>query len=395
MKKAFLFLFPLVVSLSCTNGIDNPPANVTNLLATNGNGQSVLTWTDPSDGDIAYVEMTPVPSDASSPVIPAFKVNKGVGTATVTGLSNGITYGYIAKAVDAAGNKSSGVFAYAKAGFRVLYYGNGNLRGTVPVDATIYSPNDTVTVAANLLERIPAEGTAEAYINRNKWNTSPSGTGTTYSGATTFAITDDVRLYSYWEPFVVTDTGPAGGYIFYDKGSFSDGWRYMETAPHDAVVKLKWGGYGTLVGVEHTTAENSAIGAGKTNTARIVSALGAGTGYAAGYCDALSVSNDSTAFTDWFLPSMDELDAIGRNLYWSNAGNTGKWSSADGRYYEGGNILSVGMAGNCYYASNESRPDSTPQYAALYFYFEASAISSYPYGTNKDTTYLVQPCRRF
>ncbi|MCK9288468.1 MAG: hypothetical protein M0P29_12990, partial [Sphaerochaetaceae bacterium] len=30
------------------------------------------------------------------------------------------------------------------------------------------------------------------------------------------------------------DTGPAGGYVFYDKDSYSDGWRYMELAPEDA-----------------------------------------------------------------------------------------------------------------------------------------------------------------
>jgi hypothetical protein len=28
--------------------------------------------------------------------------------------------------------------------------------------------------------------------------------------------------------------GPAGGFIFYDKGGYSDGWRYLEAAPEDA-----------------------------------------------------------------------------------------------------------------------------------------------------------------
>ncbi|MDR0638267.1 MAG: DUF1566 domain-containing protein [Spirochaetaceae bacterium] len=28
--------------------------------------------------------------------------------------------------------------------------------------------------------------------------------------------------------------GPAGGFVFYDKGSYSDGWRYLECAPENA-----------------------------------------------------------------------------------------------------------------------------------------------------------------
>jgi hypothetical protein len=35
--------------------------------------------------------------------------------------------------------------------------------------------------------------------------------------------------------------GPAGGYVFYDKGEYSDGWRYLECAPEDDVYSF--GGY--------------------------------------------------------------------------------------------------------------------------------------------------------
>ena len=32
-------------------------------------------------------------------------------------------------------------------------------------------------------------------------------------------------------PVIPIINGPAGGYIFYDKGGYSDGWRFLEVAP--------------------------------------------------------------------------------------------------------------------------------------------------------------------
>jgi hypothetical protein len=34
--------------------------------------------------------------------------------------------------------------------------------------------------------------------------------------------------------------GPSGGYIFYDKGTFSDGWRFLEAAPSNAEFTASW-----------------------------------------------------------------------------------------------------------------------------------------------------------
>ena len=40
----------------------------------------------------------------------------------------------------------------------------------------------------------------------------------------------------YAVDYKIGDEGPAGGVIFYDKGEYSDGWRYLEAAPADLVL---------------------------------------------------------------------------------------------------------------------------------------------------------------
>ena len=43
-----------------------------------------------------------------------------------------------------------------------------------------------------------------------------------------------VSLYA--ADYAIGDEGPAGGIIFYDKGEYSDGWRYLEAAPADVWI---------------------------------------------------------------------------------------------------------------------------------------------------------------
>ena len=100
--------------------------------------------------------------------------------------------------------------------------------------------------------------------------------------------------------YSIGDTGPAGGIVFYDKGSYSDGWRYLEAAPSDQ-SSSKWGGDGTSV-----SGTSTGIGTGKANTEAIVTELGSSDNYAAKLCSDLELGS----YDDWFLPSMDELDEL-------------------------------------------------------------------------------------
>jgi len=108
--------------------------------------------------------------------------------------------------------------------------------------------------------------------------------------------------------YALGDIGPAGGYIFYDKGSSSDGWRYLEVAPVSTEWTGKqWGSKGTLIGGTGT-----GIGTGQNNTTIIVIWLNSHseTGKAAQLCYALNYGGHS----DWFLPSRDELNKMWVNL---------------------------------------------------------------------------------
>lgn len=131
--------------------------------------------------------------------------------------------------------------------------------------------------------------------------------------------------------YPIGGTGPAGGHIFYDKGSYSNGWRYLEAAPVSTEWTGKeWGSYVTIwwgsgmyidVGVEIGGTETG-IGTGQSNTTIIVTWLNNNsddtlgdvtykTDRAAYLCDALVYGG----YGDWFLPSKDELNLMYENLH--------------------------------------------------------------------------------
>jgi hypothetical protein len=101
--------------------------------------------------------------------------------------------------------------------------------------------------------------------------------------------------------------GPTGGKVFYDKLSYSDGWRYLEAAPRDQSTGIKWSNiYGAAVEPSSTA---TAIGTGQANTTAIVGqTVGAThcTSGAAYICDNLTLGG----YDDWFLPSKDESYAM-------------------------------------------------------------------------------------
>ena len=156
--------------------------------------------------------------------------------------------------------------------------------------------------------------------------------------------------------YSLRDIGPAGGLIFYDKGSVSDGWRYLEAAPSDQSTSAPWGCYGTLI----SGADGTAVGTGEQNTIDIEAGCTI-PGIAADICANLCLGD----YSDWFLPSKGELYLMYENLKVSEVG---------------------GFADYGYWSSSEFDGDG----AWVQYFFNGAQLYD-----NKDYMYRVRPVRAF
>jgi hypothetical protein len=140
--------------------------------------------------------------------------------------------------------------------------------------------------------------------------------------------------------YEIGDTGPAGGIVFYLDGTGGG----LEAAPLDQ-GDAEWGCEGT----ELSGADGTAIGTGAQNTADIVSGC-TDPGTAAKVADAYEFNG----YTDWFLPSRDELNELYLNkdvvggfsydYYWS--------SSESDSYKVGAWYQHFGLGGQNYVTKN-------------------------------------------
>lgn len=144
------------------------------------------------------------------------------------------------------------------------------------------------------------------------WATSPAGT-VVHADAASFKMgAADMTLYAQWTPpavFSLRDRGPAGGWVFHDKGSYSDDWRYLEAAISDLAPRT-WG----TMNWNLPGANSTYLGQGQQNTLDIL----AGDplpGKAADACHNLVITNGGSTYANWFLPSLDEQAKMQQNLH--------------------------------------------------------------------------------
>jgi len=262
-------------------------------------------------------------------------IDPGIGSVTLTGTTTvnpTITTTYTLTATNVAGSVTATTTVTVSPliivfSCTVTYNGNGHTAGTVPVDpSSPYKPGATVKVLGNTggLTRINVGGTSYRFTG---WNTKADGSDTVQAAGSTFtAGIFNVTLYAQWAPYALHDIGPAGGYIFYDKGNYSYGWRYLEAAPSDQ-ANAPWGCYGVSI----PGADGTAVGTGKQNTIDIEAGCTT-PGTAADICANLSLGG----YSDWFLPSEEELNLMYKNLKVAGVGGFADypyWSSSEYNAY--------------------------------------------------------------
>jgi hypothetical protein len=190
------------------------------------------------------------------------------------------------------------------------------------------SKADTITITTTLsissvtYTESPAAITATQTI-AGLVNSETGTATTTYMGNTC----------EYGGTCVIGDIAPGGGYVFYVSATtidvasgISTGGIYLATAPKtwsggSVDPTSKWGCAGSQI----SGTFSSAVGSGAENT-RLITAGCATAGIAA----QLAADASAEGFTDWFIPSIGELNLIYTNLKLnslSNLNGTDYWSS--------------------------------------------------------------------
>jgi hypothetical protein len=192
---------------------------------------------------------------------------------------------------------------------------DGSTYGNIAALGTIALGADTT---GNYVSSLVA-GTGIALTN----NSGESATPTVALNATLDNLSDAVigTVYS------IGDTGPAGGKIFITPSTTGNTTgKYFEASPSASEVIRKWASPANIT-TEVSGAQGTAIGTGAQNTIDIV----AQSGNVAESCAAAYASDYSVnGYSDWFLPSQDEI----AKLYESKAligglENATYWSSTE------------------------------------------------------------------
>lgn len=220
------------------------------------------------------------------------------------------------------------VFTADTTGTITLYHHNATYDGTW----IFLFLNDELHLNINL------EGTSTTVQNWNYNFKIISFTGETMGLQTPTFSRTLVKKCSTLQMYSIGQTGPSGGIIAYDKGEFTNGWRYIEVAQDDLIIE-EWG----CLNGEIIDADYEQIGTGYQNSVAITNFHNDLTNYFTNPSVCSSLSNGTVSSKtaiqlvvnskdDWFVPSMLELLLLYDNLKSVGLGNFSDdlyWSSSE------------------------------------------------------------------
>jgi hypothetical protein len=190
------------------------------------------------------------------------------------------------------------------------------------------SKADTITVTTTLSSNSVTYTESPANVTVTQ-----TVTGLVNSETATVTSTYTTTTCEYGGTCAIGDVAPGGGYVFYVSPTvinvatgISSGGIYLATAPQTwsgaaADPNASWGCSGTNI-----SGTSYAVGSGAENT-RLINAGCA----IAGIASRLAADSSAEGFTDWFIPSIGELNLIRSNLKvnsLSNLNGTNYWSSS-------------------------------------------------------------------
>lgn len=158
------------------------------------------------------------------------------------------------------------------------------------------------------------------------------------------SVTGGETIYAGWGPkYAVDDVGPGGGRIFHvaDAGGWPrastsatafpfNGWKFLEVAPGNADGVFSWS-TPTMPNTRFTAESHDSLGGGTLSTNDIISVHTHPNDPTAGYAPYV-VREDYTSngLSDWYLPSVVELNEIATSGVWGTVGMGSQvyWSSS-------------------------------------------------------------------